>query len=149
MRLSTGEVRISLTKHTSTRSTQYPSHMSDLKFDAFDIFVEKKLESKLSFLPEEPQKAKSGTVRYKPHNAGGYAVSRAFSSKVRRAPNDLRALAREYLLEHLRRGWPYNDEFYRTYRKFRNFQISKNFCTISNLNSRFTLLFVSYLIPTF
>ncbi|VIO86178.1 Uncharacterized protein BM_BM10902 [Brugia malayi] len=64
---------------------------------------------------EKPNENETETIRYKPHNAGGYAVSQAFSSKIRRAPNDLRALAREYLLEHIRRGWPYSDEFYRSY----------------------------------
>ncbi|KAL3981719.1 hypothetical protein ACH3XW_44215 [Acanthocheilonema viteae] len=72
----------------------------------------------LPTLPGEPQEDKIETIRYKPHNAGGYAISQAFSSKVRRAPNDLRALAREYLLEHIRRGWPYSDGFYRTHAEF-------------------------------
>uniref|UniRef100_A0A915PDK8 Uncharacterized protein n=1 Tax=Setaria digitata TaxID=48799 RepID=A0A915PDK8_9BILA len=67
-----------------------------------------------SLLPGKSQPGR-GTIRYKPHNAGGYAISQSFSSKIRRAPNDLRALAREYLLEHIRRGWPYSDEFYRSY----------------------------------
>uniref|UniRef100_A0A158Q7H1 Uncharacterized protein n=1 Tax=Elaeophora elaphi TaxID=1147741 RepID=A0A158Q7H1_9BILA len=75
-------------------------------------------DQSLSSTPEESQKDEIETIRYKPHNAGGYAVSRAFSSKIRRAPSDLRALARKYLLEHIRRGWPYSDEFYRTYTPF-------------------------------
>ncbi|OZC05014.1 hypothetical protein X798_08007 [Onchocerca flexuosa] len=82
-----------------------------------------------SLTPPSGESREDGNVmnRYKPHNAGGYAVSQAFSSKIRRAPNDLRALAREYLLEHIRRGWPYSDEFYRTYSEFYTIQISKNF----------------------
>ncbi|VDO37946.1 unnamed protein product, partial [Brugia timori] len=79
---------------------------------------EKPNHQSLSLLSEKPQENETETIRYKPHNAGGYAVSQAFSSKIRRAPNDLRALAREYLLEHIRRGWPYSDEFYRSYSEF-------------------------------
>lgn len=80
----------------------------------------------MSSIPEEFQEDRIETIRYKPHDAGGYAVSRVFSSKIRRAPNDLRALAREYLLEHIRRGWPYSDEFYRSDSEFYTTEISKN-----------------------
>lgn len=85
---------------------------------------EKIQHQSFSPLSEEPQENKIGTIRYKPHSAGGYAVSRAYSSDVHHAPDNLRALAREYLLEHIRRGWPYSDEFYSS--MFYVTQISKN-----------------------
>lgn len=79
--------------------------------------------SNLNNYPEKSQD-EIETVRYKPHSAGGYAVSKAFSSKTSRAPNDLRALARKYLLEQIKRGWPYSDEFYRSDCKFTLFHLS-------------------------
>ncbi|CAG9537147.1 unnamed protein product [Cercopithifilaria johnstoni] len=104
------------TTTTSTKTTGITtSTTTTIATTASQVITSTTPESQMSGKPNEDE---IETIRYKPHNAGGYAISRAFSSKVHRAPNDLRALAREYLLEHIRRGWPYSDEFYRTYTQF-------------------------------
>ncbi|VDM95887.1 unnamed protein product [Thelazia callipaeda] len=68
-----------------------------------------------SLLSVESQEIPVETIRYKPHSAGGYSISRALSTKTHQLPENLKAFARDYLLEHIRRGWPYSEEFYRTY----------------------------------
>ncbi|VDM39033.1 unnamed protein product [Toxocara canis] len=52
------------------------------------------------------------TIRYTPHSAGGYAVSRVFSVKTALSHEDAREYARRYLLRQIRNGWPYNDRYY-------------------------------------
>lgn len=56
------------------------------------------------------------TIRYKPHNAGGYAVSRTYSVKSYQN-DDYKKIAREYILKKIKNGWPYDEQFYRTYCK--------------------------------
>ncbi|VDK82745.1 unnamed protein product [Litomosoides sigmodontis] len=99
---------------TTTTTTTATAAITSTEIQLFGGLNEKIKHQSLPALAEDPQEDKIGTIRYKPHNAGGYAVSRVFTPEVHRAPDNLRALAREYLLEHIRRGWPYSDEFYST-----------------------------------
>lgn len=83
-------------------------------------------------------------LNYSPHSSGGYAVSRSFAAKTEKVDNS-KHLAREFLMEQIRNGWPYAERFYRTYGnlfsqknynqkvKFLNFLFYQIFYSISNV----------------
>jgi len=55
------------------------------------------------------------TINYKPHNQGGYAVSRKLQkiNSKNTDPNH-KIIAQQYLLDQIKNGWPYEERFYRT-----------------------------------
>lgn len=54
-------------------------------------------------------------IVYKPHNQGGYAVSRKLDKlNARKQEIDHKLLAQRFLLEQIKNGWPYDEKFYRT-----------------------------------
>uniref|UniRef100_A0A915CQP9 Uncharacterized protein n=1 Tax=Ditylenchus dipsaci TaxID=166011 RepID=A0A915CQP9_9BILA len=54
-------------------------------------------------------------IEYKPHNQGGYAISRKLDKINSKKPSaDHKLFAQQYLLEQIKNGWPYDEKFYRT-----------------------------------
>lgn len=55
-------------------------------------------------------------IEYKPHNQGGYAVSRDKLNKInaRKASTaSQKLIAQQFLISQIRNGWPYDERFYR------------------------------------
>lgn len=102
---TTSKVPVIITMTTAT------SDFKSLKHEK-----EKSQHKSSSVLFGGSQEISTETIRYTPHNAGGYAVSRTLSKKTDHSstPN-ARDLVREYLLKQIQRGWPYGEEFYREY----------------------------------
>lgn len=58
---------------------------------------------------------------YKPHEAGGYAVSKIKTvDKVAATQEDItkKEIVQQYLLDQIKQGWPYDEKFFRPGSKF-------------------------------
>jgi len=69
----------------------------------------------------EPTSRKDGgedqELEYKPHNQGGYAVSRDKLKKInsrKTGAASQKLIAQQFLISQIRNGWPYDEKFYRT-----------------------------------
>lgn len=68
----------------------------------------------------------AGQIEYKPHNQGGYAVSRN-TDKLQELVHDKKAIeaksqklvAQQFLLDQIKAGWPYDEKFYRSESKLK------------------------------
>uniref|UniRef100_A0A0N4U834 WAP domain-containing protein n=1 Tax=Dracunculus medinensis TaxID=318479 RepID=A0A0N4U834_DRAME len=78
------------------------------------IFVLYFYKAKIAELPVQSPQSSVEILNYSPHSSGGYAVSRSFAAKTEKVDNS-KHLAREFLMEQIRNGWPYAERFYRTY----------------------------------
>jgi len=55
-------------------------------------------------------------IEYKPHNQGGYAVSRDKLNKINARKTSTatqKLIAQQFLISQIRSGWPYDERFYR------------------------------------
>ncbi len=61
-------------------------------------------------------------IEYKPHNQGGYSVSRNNKPEKTnsRGPDDAdrKLMAQQFLIDQIKGGWPYDEKFYRAASKF-------------------------------
>lgn len=65
-----------------------------------------------------------GELKYQPHASGGYAVSQKFDKLTESDIINKKEVVQQYLLEQIKKGWPYDDQFFRpsskTYFAFNN-----------------------------
>lgn len=52
-------------------------------------------------------------IKYEPHVSGGYAVSQTFDKNASAKHADKKEIVQQYLLEQIKKGWPYNEQFFR------------------------------------
>jgi hypothetical protein len=55
----------------------------------------------------------NGKPVYKPHAAGGYAVSKPLDKATTPSHTDKKEIVQQYLLEQIKQGWPYDEKFFR------------------------------------
>lgn len=68
-------------------------------------------------------------VNYQPHTAGGYAISQTIDRLSAADRADRKEIVQHYLLDQIKKGWPYDEAFYRP--------TSKSCISVVFANSRF------------
>uniref|UniRef100_A0A1I8AH45 Secreted protein n=1 Tax=Steinernema glaseri TaxID=37863 RepID=A0A1I8AH45_9BILA len=94
-----------------------------------DIKEEDKASNQSAFvdidIPEEHEKPRAQGIQtaqdnqikeqqfeYKPHSSGGYAIAEKATTKRPPLHADAKKIARKFLIDQIKRGWPYDDSFY-------------------------------------
>ncbi|TMS36475.1 hypothetical protein L596_003626 [Steinernema carpocapsae] len=91
---------------TSTSLPKTTTHRQKL----VDGDIEHKEKPRAHGIPSAPET----DFEYRPHSSGGYALSEKPISKVRPPlqPN-AKKIARKFLIDQIKNGWPYDERFYR------------------------------------
>ncbi|KAK0396865.1 hypothetical protein QR680_001890 [Steinernema hermaphroditum] len=76
-----------------------------------DVDIEQTEKPRAQGIPTAHEK--DSQFEYKPHSSGGYALSEKTITTRPPLQGNAKKIARKFLIDQIKRGWPYDDSFYR------------------------------------
>uniref|UniRef100_A0A7E4ZY12 EGF-like domain-containing protein n=1 Tax=Panagrellus redivivus TaxID=6233 RepID=A0A7E4ZY12_PANRE len=108
----------SISTSTAAQFQKRRPHIKEGQVRAFGVNTKTNVNEAIKLRQNESlekQPATEGSVEYRPHNQGGYAISRKLekiNSKAAPSKAERKARVQEFLMNQIRQGWPYDEKFY-------------------------------------